>query len=183
MKWNTEPEFMKQITESIHKVFLNLPLKQVLSEDFPKDCASLPIIGGWGYSQDEAIKFIQIPNDRLASAQFVSLEYHIAQKIIYEELIICRPDDYKFSGINMNLCQQNTIHENSLIFDKLLFDVTCWSDWHWDQLKDEWEQNEFGNKAGFDIEDHNKKRNASLISYKREFWFDITDVFKHYSQV
>lgn len=177
MQWNTKPEVMKQITESIDKVLLDLPLKQVLSEDFPNDSSSLPIIGGWGYKEDDAIKFIVDPKNQRASKNFVMLEYDIAQKIIYEELIICRPEDYRFSGINLKLQKQETIHKNNLIFDKLLFDISCWSDWHWFKLKEEWEENEFGQKQGFDLQMHQEKRDAAMIIYQREFWFDITDVF------
>lgn len=177
MQWNLEPTLLKQILNSIEKVSINLPLKQVLSEDFQNDSSNLPITGGWGYSQSEAIKFNEDPDNKLLSKQFISLEYSIAQKIIYEELIICRPEDYRFSGINLKLNKQQTIHETNLIFDNLLFNISCWADWHWEQLKQEWEENEFGQRVGFDIEAHQNKRSSSMISYQREFWFDITDVF------
>jgi hypothetical protein len=48
---------------------------------------------------------------------------------------------------------------------------------HWDQLKWEWEANDFGMLPGFDQEAHAARRESSRVQYEREFWFDITDVF------
>jgi hypothetical protein len=53
----------------------------------------LPILGGWGYTQTEAITFVRREFPRPSAPDFVELEYHIAQKIIYEELIIFRARD------------------------------------------------------------------------------------------
>jgi hypothetical protein len=94
----------------------------------------------------------------------------------------------------MNLDRQRLIKIDSKKYDKLEFVITCWSDWHFEQLKKEWEENferevrpfgahsgfdveAYDKNSGFDVEAHEKKRMASQIRYEREFWFDISDVY------
>jgi len=57
------------------------------------------------------------------------------------------------------------------------FKIVCWNEVHWESLKKEWEANDFGRRAGFNIEDHVARRDAARIDYQRQLWFDITDVW------
>jgi hypothetical protein len=91
VEWDASPEKIAVLHDAIQPISTDAPLRQVLAEDFPKDCAELPISGGWGYSRDEAIIFLRPSFPRSGPPDFVSLEQHIAQKIIYEELIIFQP--------------------------------------------------------------------------------------------
>jgi hypothetical protein len=175
MEWNASPELMGKIQASIRPIDTDLALREVLAQDFPSDCADLTISGGWGYSKDRAIVFV--PDNLPIPTDFVSLEYHISQKIFYEELIIFRPEGYRFSGIASNLKTQKLIEDGGRKFNQLTFSVSCWSDWHWEQLKKEWEESDFGNRTGFDHEAHAARRDSSQVRYERDIWFDITDVF------
>jgi hypothetical protein len=177
MSWDVRPELMAEILASIVPVRTDVALGKVLADDFPRDCAALPISGGWGYSQTDAIAFVRSRFPIPAAADFVPLEYHIVQKIIYEELIIFRPKDYKFSGITKKLKRQTLIEDNEKKYDRLEFLISCWSDWHWNQLHQEWDANDFGLRPGFDQNAHASKREASQVTYEREFWFDVSDVF------
>ena len=78
---------------------------------FRRDCGSLPISGGWGYTQEDAIVFVRAKFPRPSIPDFVELEYHIAQKIIYEELIVFRAPDDRFSGIDMKLKEQRIVSD------------------------------------------------------------------------
>jgi hypothetical protein len=177
MEWDTSPERMTSLRQSIRPILTDIPLREILAEDFPQDCAGLPISGGWGYTQRDAIIFIRERFPRPSAPDFVRLEYHIAQKIIYEELIIFRARDDLFSGIDMKWKSQQLIVDGERKHDCLDFTVSCWSDFHWDRLKKEWEDNDFGRRPGFDLRGHDAKRQAARIDYERRFWFDITDVF------
>jgi hypothetical protein len=178
MEWDTSPERMAALRQSIRPVLTDVPLRQALSEDFPQDCANLPIAGGWGYTQREAIVFVRQQFPRPSAPNFVGLEYHIAQKIIYEELIIFRARDDLFSGIDVERKSQELIMEGDGIYDRIDLFVSCWSDAHWERLRAEWEENDFGRRPGFDVQDHFTRRDAALVRYERQFWFDITDVFE-----
>lgn len=177
MLGDTSPERITYLRQSIRPVVTNIPLQQALSEDFPRDCATLPISGGWGYTQADAIIFVRAKFPRPLIPDFVGLEHHIAQKIIYEELIVFRMADARFSGINMKLKEQTTISDGERKLDCLNFSVACWSDLHWESLKKEWEKNEAGLRSGFDVAGHMAKRDATKIEYARQLWFDITEVF------
>jgi len=168
---------MADLRRSIRPILTDIPLRQVLSEDFPRDCASLPISGGWGYTQPEAIVFVRHQFSRPSAPDFVGLEYHIAQRIIYEELIIFRADNICFSGIDMKLKLQQLVTDGERKYDCLDFIVSCWSDFHWGGLKKEWEDNDAGQRPGFDLKGHIAKRHAAQIDFERKFWFDITEVF------
>jgi hypothetical protein len=176
MEWDTSSERMANLRESIHPI-RRRALRKVLSEDYPRDCANLPILGGWGYTQSEAIIFIRHEFPQPSAPDFVGLERHIAQKIIYEELIIFRERGDQFSGINMKLKLQQLVADGERKYDHLDFTISCWSDFHWDSLKKEWEDNDYGQRSGFDLKGHTAKRHAAQIDYPRQFWFDITDVF------
>jgi hypothetical protein len=175
MEWDASPKRIADLRQSIHPILTNVPLRQVLSEDYPRDCASLPISGGWGYTQPEAIVFVRRQFPRPSAPDFVGLEYHIAQKIIYEELIIFRPRDDMFSGIDVKLKSQQLVAKAERKYDCLELAITCWSDFHWNSLKKEWEDNY--ERADFDMEGHLEKRETVKIEYERQLWFDITDVF------
>ncbi len=175
MIWKCDPAMLGDIASSIHPIATETPLRQILSEHFPKDSLDLPIAGGWGYSKEGAIKFINSPSDN--KYDFVSLEYHIVQKIIYEELIITRREDNRFSDIRLDKNQQQLIEDQDLKYDVLTVGISCWHDWHWNQLKAEWDKNDFGKKNPFDRIQHERKRSESQVRYDREFWFDITEVF------
>jgi hypothetical protein len=173
--WDASADLMAKLRASIRPVQTDEPLRQVLMHDFPRDCSNLPISGGWGYTQVDAVVFVRelfpMPVD------FVPLEYHIAQKIIYEELIIFQPNDHRFSGIDLRRTNQEMIADGARRYDVLDLSIKCWSDWHWNQLKQEWEENDLGMRRGFDREAHAAKRDASQVKYERQFLFDITEVF------
>jgi hypothetical protein len=176
VEWNLSTELIGRIRASIAPVRTDASLSKVLAEDFPRDCSRLPVSGGWGYTKSDAIAFVRNQFQIPGAIDFVSLEHFIAQKIIFEELIIFRPKEARFSGINLKLNAQHLIEDDHLKYDHLEFGITCWSDYHWNLLKAEWEENDFGMRPGFDGEAHASKRKASEIKYERDFWFEITDV-------
>jgi hypothetical protein len=177
MSWDASPELMSDIRNFITPVRAVETFREVLSHDFPRECSNLPISGGWGYMQNDAIKFVRDLFPASRPVDFVSLEYLIAQKLIYEELIVFQPRGRKFSGIDIQRSAQALIEDRGITYDRLEFTVSCWSEWHWDQLKKEWEDNDFGKHPNFDQTLHAAKRDASQLKYDRELWFDITEVW------
>ena len=143
MDWNdVRPEITESLRRSIQTVRTEASLKEVLSEVFPRDCSDLPISGGWGYSQEDAVIFAPRESSRVPY-DYAGLEYHIAQKIIYLELIVSRKDDDRFNGIDMKRNLQRLIQDDGRSYDCLDFIVSCWHDFHWNKLKKEWEENEW----------------------------------------
>ena len=176
MEWDASPELVARIAATLQRPRLDKPLRQVLAEDFPRQCGDLPIEGGWGFSQDEAIKFIQKADPLGVPFDYVNIEYLIVEKLLYEELIIFRPKTHAFSGIEHKLKSQSVINKNVKMYDLLLFDVMCWTDWHWERLKAEWIDNEFGERTDFDKNEHFRKRNESMVRFERDYWFEISAI-------
>ncbi|MBM3504926.1 MAG: hypothetical protein FJX65_13760 [Alphaproteobacteria bacterium] len=106
---------------------------------------------------------------------FVGIEYHIARKILDQELIAWQPPGARFFGITMNLIEQKLVHHEDRTFDQPHVAVGCWSGPHLRAFKEEFES---GLASGqLDIAEHEQKRQAAQIRYERTFWFDITKVF------
>jgi hypothetical protein len=105
MEWDASTERLANLRRSIRPILTDIPLRQVLAEDFPQDCAGLPISGGWGYTQADAIIFVRHQFPRPAAPEFVRLEYHVAQKIVYEELIIFRARGGAQHRVSLRLCK------------------------------------------------------------------------------
>jgi hypothetical protein len=59
MQWDASLERMANLRRSIRPILTDVPLRKALSEDFPQDCAGLPISGGWGYTKPEAVIFVR----------------------------------------------------------------------------------------------------------------------------
>lgn len=153
--------------------------RQILAEDFKSLGGELPIRGGWGYTQEDAciidkddpVVSLDIPFDG------VGIEYIFVQKRIYEEMIIFRPDGEKFSGLDWKLIKQELYQDNDRTFDKLVFEITAFPDKDWDELKTEHGGQNGNGSPTFDLDAHMKKRQEKMITFSREFWFDITSFY------
>jgi hypothetical protein len=147
----------------------NIPLRQVLSEDFKLD---LPVEGGWGYNREDSI-IVKKPTGPIPF-DLVGLEYVIVEKRIYEELIIFRGKGNGFADIKWDLIKQNIITDNKRRLDHLIFKVSAHKESDFESLKQEFGKG-FGT-PGFDLAAHTKKHRHLQWSYETEFWFDISDV-------
>lgn len=155
--------------------------RQLFVQHF-KSIDELPIRGGWGYSQEDAVVIDRddpiVPRDQPFDG--VGIEYVFVEKRLYEELIIFQPKGHKFSGIRWELADQRTVSEQGRKYDVLRFDVTALPDADWDALKAEWEGPDGFESPDFDHEAHQRKREAALVHYVAEYWFDITSFFGRY---
>jgi len=151
--------------------------RQIIFEDFKKSIdGELPIAGGWGYTKEDAV--IIDKNDPTVPTGLpfngVSIEYIFVEKRIYEELIIFRASDDRYAEIRWKLLKQKLEKHNGRYYDVLIYKVTAFSDSDWNELKDEWESNNFFKNSKAGLLSHEKKRASKMISYTTEYWFDIT---------
>jgi len=103
--------------------------REILAEDF-KSLGTMPIRGGWGYTMTDAVVIDK--NDPIVQKGMpfdgVGLEYLFVEKRIYEELIIFRPENDRFSGIEWKCLKQRLTHSKDRSFDVLTFEVTALPD-------------------------------------------------------
>ena len=153
--------------------------RKVLAQDFKSHGGELPIHGGWGYAQADAC--IIDKHDPIVDPTVpfdgVGIEYIFVEKRIYEEMIIFRPENEKFSGICWDLEIQKLIHVGDRMFDQLIFDVTAFLDKDWEELKVEYEGPKGYGTPWFDEHAHEVKRKNKMVCLKSEFWFDITSFY------
>lgn len=150
--------------------------REILEADFKALRSGFPICGGWGYSRADAC--IIDKNDPVVDQSIpfngVALEYVFVEKRIYEELIIFRPKGDQFSGIQWNLLEQRLISDLGKCYDYLRFEVRCWHERDWDELKAEYEGPNGATSPTFDLEAHIAKRGQRECRFEREYWFDIS---------
>lgn len=153
--------------------------REILANDFQSLNGGIPISGGWGYTIDDAcvIERHDPLNDANTPFDGVGIEHIFVEKRIYEEMIIFQPEGQKFSGIGWKLVKQSLHSEHGRHFDKLIFDVTAFSDRDWEELKQEFEGPNGVRSAEFDEDEHERKRQEKIVHFTREFWFDITSFF------
>lgn len=147
--------------------------------DIFKSIPELPIHGGWGYSLEDAV--IIDKSDPIVSQGLpfdgVGIEYIFVEKRIYCELIVYRPKDDRYSGIQWKPILQKLMEIGVRKYDVLTFDVTALSDKNWEILKAEWEGPNGYCSPDFNKEEHFKRREALSIHYVAEYWFDITSFY------
>ena len=149
--------------------------RQIIFEDFKID---LPIKGYWGYDIESAC--IIDKNDSTVSQEMpfngVAIEYVFVEKRIYEEMVIFRGDDEKYSGIRWDLDKQELLFVNDKPYDKLVFNVVGFTDVVWDELTSRFEAIQKSGKLEL-IRELDAYRESKALRLVREFYFDITSFY------
>jgi len=151
--------------------------RQIIFEDFKID---LPIKGYWGYDIESAC--IIDKNDSTVSQEMlfngVAIEYVFVEKRIYEEMIIFRGDDEKYSGIRWDLDKQELLFVNDKPYDKLVFNVVGFTDEVWDELTNRFDAIQKSEKLEL-MSELDAYRESKALRLVREFYFDITSFYGH----
>jgi hypothetical protein len=149
--------------------------RQIIFEDFKID---LPIKGYWGYDIESAC--IIDKNDSTVSQEMpfngVAIEYVFVEKRIYEEMVIFRGDDEKYSGIRWDLDKQELLFVNDKPYDKLVFNVVGFTDAVWDELTSRFEAIQKSGNLEL-ISELDAYRESKALRLVREFYFDITSFY------
>lgn len=149
--------------------------RQIIFEDFKID---LPIKGYWGYDIESAC--IIDKNDSTVNQAMpfngVAIEYVFVEKRIYEEMIIFRGNDEKYSGIKWGLDKQELLFKDDKPYDKLIFNVLGFTDEVWDELTSRFEAIQKSGKLEL-ISELDAYRESKALRLVREFYFDITSFY------
>jgi hypothetical protein len=149
--------------------------RQIIFEDFKLD---LPITGGWGYDFESACVIDK--NDSIVSKGIpfngVSIEYVFVEKRIYEEMVIFRQANEKYSGIRWELKTQELLFRDDKPYDKLVFNVVGFTDEVWDELTSRFEAIKINGKLEL-ISELDAYRESKALRLVREFYFDITSYY------
>lgn len=150
--------------------------RDILLTDFPSMKCDFPIQGRWGYGIDDAV--IINRNDPAAKTirffNAVAIEYEFVSKRLYEELIISREQDKRFSGIEWTLKKQALLSDHERKYDELVFIVTMFADKDWDFLSNDWESHGAYVNDPAGLARHEKLRETLQLEMEEVFLFDIT---------
>lgn len=148
--------------------------REVIFDVYQKD---LPISGGWGFTKEDAVIINRYDStvNQILPFDGIGLELWFARHRAYIQLITQRDTNDRYSGIELNNKRQELITDNTGTYDKVIYDVSAFKDADFDELKEEWESNNYD--GSFDIEAHNKKRQSLLVHFEMEYWFEISSFF------
>lgn len=149
--------------------------RQIIFEDFK---INLPIKGGWGYDFDSACIIDKNDPTVIKGMPFdgVAIEYVFVEKRIYEEMIIFRHSNEKYSGIRWELKTQELLFKEEKPYDKLVFNVVGFTDEVWDELTSRFEEIQKSGKLDL-ISELDAYRESKTLRLVREFYFDITSFY------
>ena len=165
--------------------FINIPSglgetpREILEHDF-KSIKNIPISGGWGYTQKDAVIINKDDPSVIKDIPFdgPSIEKIFVEKRTYEELIIFKPDGAKFNGIKWEMLKQTLINDCKKYFDHLKYRICGHTDDDWRFLKDDYEKNNSFADNPEGRNNHNEAYSNRLFCYDTEFWFDITSFYE-----
>lgn len=144
---------------------------------------ALPIRGGWGYSEVDAVVIDKSHPARIKAQPFdgVGVEHVFAKLRMFEELIGTRPVGKQHAGCGLKLLDQRlVVGEGGKKYDVLRFNISALPLETWETMKAEWEGPDGFTSDDFDIEDHKRRREAATVHYVGEYWFEISSFFGSY---
>ena len=97
-------------------------------------------------------------------------------------MIVFRPLEEQLAGIRWKLLAQHLVREGTRSFNRLIFTVTAFREQDWEHLKTAYEGTSGIGKPGFDPLTHFKWREQKMLTFTKEFWFDITSFYGHLSR-
>ena len=168
-------QFWKVVMREPSQLITKESPRQIIFEDFKLD---LPITGGWGYDFESACVIDKNDSTVNQAIPFngVAIEYVFVEKRIYEEMVIFRGDDEKYSGIRWELDSQELLFKNNKPYDKLIFNVAGFTDEVWDELTSRFEAIQKSGKLEL-ISELDAYKESEALRLVREFYFDISSFY------
>ena len=162
----------------IDKIITDESPREIIADHFQSLRGELPIRGGWGYSQEDAVIIDKNDPTVIPGMPFdcVGIEHIFIEKRIYEELIIFRPENDRFTKIQWDLKTQELIEIDNRVYDKLIYSITAWRDRDYEALQKErnpeWD---LDNLESAPLLKHNAPNNQDRDRFK---FFSSKDLFK-----
>ena len=153
--------------------------REILRQHFPRTADQCCFKGGWGYDAGDAVEVLESDPEINPDEKFdgVSLEYAFIDKRIREELIFSRPEGERFEQISHQVLGQELHDLDGIPHDFIEVEVTAYPEKEWNELKADWEAHD-----GYKDDPEGRKANlerkeAVMITYRTEFWFNIENFF------
>ena len=123
----------------------------------------LDISGGWGYDHKTAVVVNSVATD---IDQFLDMYASIRANI---EMNLTLEEDDRFGGINVHFEESKQFEIDNKIYDILTFKIIAMKEKTYASFIKEYKDN-YGKKE-FDLSDHFKRREESVVSRVVDYWF------------
>ena len=137
-------------------------LREVIKAAFDADLA---ISGAWGYTQELATII------ESTEAPLAQLEHMLASMRTYIEMNMTLPPEERYGSINLNETHREQIKENTLVYDKVTYEITAMKEEVYNAFIKEYKEG-LG-KEDFDITAHFEERKKATISINEVYWFEV----------
>lgn len=154
-----------------YQVKSNESLRWLIYEHFTREShgKELPIYGGWGYTQDDAIIIDKNdPNvDKAIPFNGVGMEHFIISRRLEEELVHRYPPGKGYTKIDWNVRQQKCLNIDGRHYDHLVVAVRCMPEEKMPELRQHLD----------DQDEFFRKMFQYACFYQADYWFDITSFY------
>jgi hypothetical protein len=143
------------------------PIQEVLKAAFD---TSLPVKGGWGYTQEEATVLQDNPQNMPLS----QLEHMLASMRTYLEMNMTQTEANRYGSINLNEISRQTFTLDQRSYHQVTYTITAMKESLYTTFIEEYKE-KYG-KEGFDMDAHFQRRKEATLIRHESYWFDITAV-------
>ncbi len=153
-----------------HQLVTSRTMKDVIDSE---SNASVPLAGGWGYGQEDAIVLLVESTDA-----GIAMEYKLIEYRVYKELNGLDSGKAKYVGISCSdVSQRLMFADGGRRFDVLFYTVKALPIEDYLFLKQDWDSHNGYNDDEEGKNKHYQMREERTIAYKTECHFDISHFF------
>jgi len=129
-----------------------------------------PLSGDWGYTQEQATIIEGLPEGMSRN----QLEHTLAMMRAQLEMSLTQEENNRYSGINVNEKQRETITEGDKLFEKVTYEVTGMKEKDYNAFVQEYKDGYENNQL--DLNDHFKRRKEATVVREVVHFFEVSQV-------
>jgi len=126
-----------------------------------------PLSGDWGYTQEQATVIEGLPEGMSHN----QLEHTLAMMRAQLEMSLTQEESNRYSGINVNEKQRETITEGNKLFEKVTYEVTGMKEEDYNAFVQEYKDGYENNQL--DLNDHFKRRKEATVVREVDHYFEV----------
>jgi len=129
-----------------------------------------PLSGDWGYREEQATVIEGLPEGMSLN----QLEHTLAMIRAQLEMSLTQEESNRYSGINVNEKERETITKERKLFDKVTYEVTGMREEDYNAFIQEYKDGYESNKL--DLNDHFKRRKEATLIREVIYYFEVSQV-------
>jgi len=144
------------------------PLGEIIKSAFD---TSLPVSGGWGYTQEGAT-VLESNRQKIPLSQY---EHRLISMRSYLEMNMTQEEHTRYGSINVTEISRETYQTDRMIYDKVIYEVRAMPEAMYASFVDEYKTH-YGNES-FDLDDHFKRRREATLLRNVTYWFEVSQLY------